>query len=374
MKSMWAQFLGALLAALAVAPAARAQEQVLDHFTTAQVVSSAIAGVPACIGWCAIGLCYWLRCTPFGCSIETTLRITHRYPDLVVTAWTSDIGAGTGGNPYVDVDGLYGAATYSLGASMMATAGALMGGGNSTPKDVPQRAPTTGHASASTEISARGELAKPDEQRHRNLRFKQSMAVGHPLDAVNPGGVAANFASIPALCPSEAIPYQLYYSSEADAINWRTGLVDMIFPETWIPGIAEVGVPNVNVYGNIYPRTGFLVQPVDHRAGAVAAQRTVDIVTRPLQPRIYMPLDRPDTPTWALPPPGPSVALMDRWQMISPLPEAMCHPFGVEQEALRNNTSGAYGWHYWQKYECCINNPGAIFLFPTYVNIFCLAL
>lgn len=367
-----------LIALIATLPTlSSAQQQAETHFSSQRAVAVAVEGLPACLNWCVVGVCYWLRCTLWMCDVETTLRISHRYPDLVVTAWTADLAGGQGGNPYVDADALYGSMTYRLGVSLFnVLSGIELGGGQSTPKDFPAPTPEQGGTSIAQGRASPTDLSepvsRPEEQRHRNLRFKSAMAVGHPMDAIN-SSLVGDTTGVPALCPSESTPYNLYYSSEADAPNWRTGFVDLIFPESYLPGMAEVGIPRINEYGNIYPRTGFLVQPVDYKAAAVAAQRAVDIVTRPMQPRIYQELNSLNYPIWAMPPPGPSTAqLFDRWQMIAPIPDAACYPFGIENEDFGRNTSqGAYGWNFWQTYQCCINNEGAIFLFFTLFQPMC---
>ncbi len=41
------------------------------------------------------------------------------------------------------------------------------------------------------------------------------------------------------------------------------------------------------MWGNVYPRQGFLVQPDDFKAAAVMAQRAGDVITRNGQPHVY---------------------------------------------------------------------------------------
>ncbi|MDP0907842.1 TraU family protein, partial [Klebsiella pneumoniae] len=42
-----------------------------------------------------------------------------------------------------------------------------------------------------------------------------------------------------------------------------------------------------NMWGNIYPRSGFISQTDDDKASAVVAQRVADIITRAGQPHVY---------------------------------------------------------------------------------------
>ena len=39
---------------------------------TATIVSSALS--PDCLEYRVVGICYWLYCTPFGCSVQRLLR------------------------------------------------------------------------------------------------------------------------------------------------------------------------------------------------------------------------------------------------------------------------------------------------------------
>ena len=53
----------------------------------------------------------------------------------------------------------------------------------------------------------------------------------------------------------------------------------------------EIGTrTRLNLWGNVYPRGGFLHQADDYKAGAVVAQRAGDVVTRRGQLHVYQPL------------------------------------------------------------------------------------
>jgi hypothetical protein len=41
------------------------------------------------------------------------------------------------------------------------------------------------------------------------------------------------------------------------------------------------------MWGNVYPRSGFVSQTDDDKASAVVAQRVADIITRAGQPHVY---------------------------------------------------------------------------------------
>ena len=48
--------------------------------TTPQIVAQTTSGALSCMRWMPIGMCFWLRCSWSGCSVETSLKV--RPPDL----------------------------------------------------------------------------------------------------------------------------------------------------------------------------------------------------------------------------------------------------------------------------------------------------
>src|SRR3546814_8164501 len=63
---------------------------------TATIVSSALS--PDCLEYRVVGICYWLYCTPFGCSVRTSVKVRHYVPDAVVSSYSN-----TGENPWQEV-------------------------------------------------------------------------------------------------------------------------------------------------------------------------------------------------------------------------------------------------------------------------------
>ncbi len=112
------------------------------------------------------------------------------------------------------------------------------------------------------------------------------------------------------------------------------------------------------MWSNIYPRSGFLTQVHDYKAGATIAQRSADIVTRTGQPHVYTPLvaSRRDG-YW---PPGPVIegdASTHRWQMLTPKMTHSCRVWpdrGItDTYADRLDDGGDYAWTLWRPYRCC---------------------
>jgi integrating conjugative element protein (TIGR03756 family) len=68
--------------------------------------------------------------------------------------------------------------------------------------------------------------------------------------------------------------------STLDTLAWRYNVPELVYPEALIPGMREIGSrTSANLWGNVYPRGGFLHQSDVYRTAAVVAQRAGAIVT-----------------------------------------------------------------------------------------------
>jgi integrating conjugative element protein (TIGR03756 family) len=287
-----------------------------EDFTTATV--AAASATPGCLEYCLVGVCVYLKCTLFGCSVVTQPQIQHTAPDLVVSSYKE-----TGENPWVEARALLeGTAKASVAAQM----GALIdlpiyGGGPNYPARDTSNRPDTGRKS-------------------RSVHFKETTVIGNPAAHV----AREVLAHTGYVCPSGVLGMFPYFQSELDAMAWRLGVTETFYPETWLPGLREIGPWPLGTWGSVYPRHGFVTAVEPPKAAAVGAQRAVDIATRTGQPHVYVPA-----------PVAASDEDTDRWQMISPTVDAMCRPFGGAEEYSPGRVSGDedYGFLYWPLYECC---------------------
>lgn len=176
---------------------------------------------PGCLEYRIVGICFWLLCTPFGCTVRTSTKVRHFIPELVVSSYAT-----TGNNPWTEMTTLSAAI---IGAE---------GGGN---------------------------LITPNTHRDNLPRFKNVDGIGHP------GGWAATQLASQSgyACASGATAFMPYYLSTLDSLAWRHGIPESLYPESLMPGIREVGrEASGSMWGNVYPRQGFLVQPDDFKAAA----------------------------------------------------------------------------------------------------------
>lgn len=306
--------------------------------TTAGIVGETTSAAFACMRWMPVGVCFWLTCTPFGCSVDTSLKVGHYNPDVVVSVY-NELGA----NPWAEI-------RSTLGVAQRAAATGLLGSLLPVPID-----------SAGNRTEGTG-----DRRDHRNLVFRETDAIGHPL-----GSLSGFVAGVGLICESQATSFFPYFQSGLDALPWRQEIPEIFYPASWIPGLREVGTFPLQTWGSVHPRTGWTTQAEEPKAAAVNAQRAGDIVTRSAQPHVYVPLTGPNSASQRVWPPGALKEKEERtglWQMLAPRPEASCDVFGLNDLADlsgwgggRVDEAGDYVWNLWRPYQCC-SRQGQVFL------------
>ncbi|MDC9615245.1 TIGR03756 family integrating conjugative element protein [Xenorhabdus khoisanae] len=282
---------------------------------TAQIVTSSFS--PSCIQWRVSGICYWLFCSWHGCTVKTSVKVTHYLPEAVVSTYHA-----SGGNPW----------------SEMAQVSRLSGGLENAVTGALSHL-TAGGGNHNSQISG---------QRRTSLRFKYADALGHPATSLI-GGQIPGYS-----CRSAATPLVPYFLSTLDTVAWRTGLPESFYPEALIPGQRELGSQMAaSLWGTIYPRSGFVNQTDDDKASAVVAQRVADIITRAGQPHVYQALkgQRADG-YWPPEPVTENTGTQNhQWQRLSPQLSSNCAVFPDGEHTAAVNGNQAYAL--WQPYSCC---------------------
>ena len=305
--------------------------------TTPEIISKTAEATFACMQWTPVGVCFWLNCSLFGCEVETSLKIGHYIPDFVVSSYNE-----LGQNPWLEMQAAFGQAQASAASGIL---GRLI--------DVPME-------SAGNRTEGTG-----NNQDHKNLIFRETDVIGHPLELVSD-------ALPQVLCESQVEPFTPYFLSGLDAWSWRRALPEILYPASFIPGLREGGNWPLNTWGSVFPRTGWTIQSEEPKAAALTAQRAGDIVTRERQPHIYLPLREPESEDQRIWPPGPLLENDPRtgiWQMLAPTVDSECAVFGLNALASpagwsggRVDAAGDYVWNLWRPYQCC-GRGGQLFLF-----------
>lgn len=282
---------------------------------TATITTSSLS--PDCIAYRVVGICYWLFCTKFGCSVKTSSKVHHYVPDAVVSSYST-----TGENPWTEV------------RAMSSANASAQGGGD-----------------GSAGISHENDLAK----------FKNADVIGHPG-----GATFSQFAGQSGYsCPGAGQMMMPYFLSTLDSVAWRYNIPELVFPESVTPGMREIGSRAAgNLWGAVYPRGGFLHGVDDHKSAAVVAQRAGDIVTRQGQAHVYQPLlgSKRDG-YWPAGPLKESDASTGKWQELMPSQSPTCVVFPNNAVHVQSSR-GDYAWALWRPYSCC-ERKGQIFLGST---------
>ena len=279
---------------------------------TATIVASALS--PDCLAYRVVGVCYWLYCTWSGCTVRTSIKVQHYIPDAVVSSYSN-----TGENPWVEV------------------------------RAMSQPNPTA---------KAGGDGTTNEDHENNLAKFKNADVIGHPA-----GAAFSEFASqFGYTCEGAGTPFVPYLLSTFDTLAWRYNVPEMAYPEALTPGMREIGSRSTaDLWGNVYPRGGFLHQSDDHLAGAVVAQRAGDVVTRKGQPHVYQPLlATAHAGYWPAGALLESYAATGRWQELTPTLASGCAVFPNRNTHVQAQR-GDYAWALWRPYSCC-QRRGQVFL------------
>ncbi|ASY86714.1 TIGR03756 family integrating conjugative element protein [Xanthomonas citri pv. malvacearum] len=282
---------------------------------TATIAASALS--PDCLAYRVVGVCYWLYCTWSGCTVRTSVKVRHYVPDAVVSSYSN-----TGENPWIEVRAM----------------------------SVPN---PTAHAG--------GDGTTNQEHENNLAKFKNADVIGHPV-----GAAFSAFASQSGYtCEGAGTPFVPYLLSTFDTLAWRYNVPEMAYPEALTPGMREIGARSTaNLWGNVYPRGGFLHQSDDYLSGAVVAQRAGDIVTRTGQPHVYQPLlASPHAGYWPAGALVESDAESGKWQELTPTLSSRCTVFPNNHTHVQAQ-QGDYAWALWRPYSCC-QRRGQVFLGST---------
>ncbi len=306
--------------------------------TTQEIITGTTQAM-SCIRWMPVGICFWLKCTLTGCSVETSIKVAHYNPDLVVNSYNE-----LGQNPWLEIRSILGLAQKTAANNLL---GSLLpipvdSAGNRTEG-------TTGHRD------------------HKNLLFRETDAIGHPLNLL-----ATTASNSGLLCETQIRPFVPYFQSGLDALSWRQEIPEIFYPASLIPGMREIGNWPLQTWGSVYPRTGWTTQTEEPKAAAINAQRAGDIVTRSGQPHIYIPVTTSSGSSQKVWSPGPLKEGDYRtgvWQMLKPKLETSCAVFGTNDltslkgwGAGRVDPGGDYVWNLWRPYSCC-ERKGQTFLY-----------
>ena len=265
-----------------------------ETVSTVQIAVRTLNAVSSCLNWRWVGNCLWSDCDLLGCEVQTSMKVRHYIPDLLVTVQRSPADI-----PWNEMRRLV--ATQSTSLSN-----------------------TFGVLTSSPFIGAGGDVAvSTDMSRNGDVRFFEANVFGHPLEEIP-------FDADKLLCKSVTKAGKPYYQSTLDALVWRFVFIESAQPEALIPGRREIGISSGHSWGTVYPRSGFVTQQSPAKAAAVIAQRACDIVIGPSGRHIVIELESAAPYTTVPTHLNERDAETGVWQMISPKVDTTCDLFGKD--------------------------------------------
>lgn len=277
----------------------------------------------SCISYRVSGMCFWLKCTPFGCYIRTSPQVEHYNPDVVMEVTNTDR------LPMKWLTGPIDSVTNGISSGLF---GMILG----------QR--------------------RKEVESVVSYQFHDVNEIGNPILPVY-NGTVGNMMSLVNWCGSKVTPFRPYFNTKVDP-DWRLGIAEALLT---IPNLNQNIGSIKDKWAPVYPRTGAVVHSDLYRTSAGVAFRAGHITTRSTQPHIYskLPTESTGGKTWG---PGPlelddeESRPMNKWQMNYPIGERSgCYLFPEEME--EDEETGEYPtveseldnyvWTMWRKYKCC---------------------
>ncbi|THT98410.1 hypothetical protein E9531_14455 [Lampropedia puyangensis] len=408
--------------ALSAQAAIPAMAQVTDTKTsTAKIMTDTVQALPSCLKYTVRGVCFFLRCSLYECSIETSVRVAHFVPEAIISVYQSpddhpwgDIGQtvssnankvqaklmsiaqpDTAASTHEDMSSITvfkGADAYGNPVGMFADimAGQTTGTANfSVPgtgnlsgfftNEVPKlaqawkRVPsdiTQGVGSSVTGMFSN--ISGIFGQVKTMLGGLNSAAsalgfssgLSSPMEfAVDGGGISGMLSEGMSaggseyICPSAASWLTLHFQSEIDGYFWR----HIIPLELMYPYTWIPGQMEVGSWGSLYPRIGEQVQQDPYRTSGVMAERVRSIIVAEDQPHIY---------TEMVPKKAGYITFNGRqhqWQQLFPEAQKGCMGFGstnASPPTKERSISNSYIWNLWQDRDCCLIKGLFLFSIP----------
>ncbi|WP_198972490.1 TraU family protein [Xylophilus sp. ASV27] len=405
-----------------------AASQPAAAITTPGVIAATASAALSCLSYRVQGVCFFLRCKLAACWIETSIKISHYVPDVVISTYNEPLR-----HPWTDLGTvvattLNGATSAVFGRLSDSSAGGLdtpsamanfkgadaignpagmlaqmiAGGTVAVPPSlaipsvtelmrfpsqelpaiarqwtqVPTEIVNTVASDAKKMLDAPGQLLSGLQTIMKSIEgVRQVIEIADTVSQVS--GAVGSFQQIGniitgatggamLICPGGASLFGLHFQSELDAPFWRGVLpLELLYPASWVPGLGEVGSGYTQTWGPTYPRQGEIIQTHPVKASAVLAERVASIIYKPAQPHIY---------TRVTPNGGGYVYFGSnayQWQMLHPNVWSGCQTFGANDSLSltsfgdgQTDSADGYAWNFWKHYVCCQQRGFYLYSFP----------
>ena len=301
-------FVGAFLSISAVFASA---------FTTASLTVDTVSAVPSCLKFKVVGVCPKIICDAWGCHPIVVPKIQEYLPDLVVTVYPR-----VGEDPWMEMNATLDVADHAAGAKLFSAT----------------------HPGLNLESGEANSAGNHDD----DVEFREVDVIGNPGLFAFPFGLRG-----------QATPLMPYYQSQLDAVEWRSGLLEQAYSDSWIPGSNEVGQMLINDWGSVYPRSGFVMQPDIAKASAVIAVRGASIATSQTAHVGAINLEGKPCEDDECQTAGEIKAHSEKaeWQRIVPDNPLKCESSisdGDQSWTQGNSDQQSFAWIVWRQYTACM--------------------
>ena len=396
--------------------------------TTPGVIGGTAAAALSCLSYRVEGVCFFLRCKLAACWIETSVKISHYVPDVVISTYNEPLR-----HPWADLGTIVATTTNAASSTVFgqlfdSSAGGLdspsamtnfkgadaignpagmlasmiaSGGTVTIPKtltvpsvseiakfpsqelpniarqwtQVPGEIVNTVASDAKKMLDMPAQLLSSLQTIMRSIEgVRQVMQIADTVSQISAGAAAfqqvgqiisGTTGGSMLLCPGGATLFGLHYQSELDAPFWRGVLpLEMLYPASWVPGLGEIGNGYTQTWGPTYPRLGEIIQTHPVKASAVLAERVASIIYKSAQPHIYTRV----TPDSGFVYFGGNA---HQWQMLHPNIWTNCQQFGVNDSLSltsfgdgETDSADGYSWNLWKHYVCCQRRGAFLYSVP----------
>lgn len=293
-----------------------------NSINTVSVTMDTLEALPSCLKYRIVGACFWLGCG-IGCHVEVTPKVDHYLPDLIDTVYSKN-----GSDPWPAVNHSIDVADYAAGSAIF-------------------------HMTNTYDM--RNGSANSAGSHDNNVKLREVDVIGNP---------ALSILHWRYLLRGQATPMLPYFQSQLDAATWRSGLLEQLYPQSWMPAYETVGTFLVNDWGSTYPRAGFIMQDNLGKASAVLAVRAGNIATTAAFDHIHKNLNSNPCPEKSCQTAGPILSKTAKieWQMLLPNEQTKCadridtavHPIWTKAQ----KSDQSYSWIIWREYRGCISHDG----------------
>jgi integrating conjugative element protein (TIGR03756 family) len=306
-------------------------DQYSGVINSAEIIQSTMSAALSCMNWELRGACVWMTCAvPPLCVFKTSVKVQNHVPDIVIQSYDR-----ANGEPWTESQDIN---QVSQGTSDSSWVTTLI----SWVESVPINKVAGGQSTEST------------KNKHVNLDFKLVDAYG------NPAVIAFNTlaqSSFGLACAGRTHPFYPYFISNLDSIAWRWNLPEIFYPQSWAVFVPAYKLgSHSNMYGSIYPRTGFVTQADPLKTGVVTAFRAMHFITRQNEPHLYFTIGQNSEPGyWPAAPLDQNDGDTGLFQMLYPDKESSCQKFPMSgtPSPSKRSTDGSYVWNFWKAYKCC---------------------